>query len=107
MKVSPLETHNKYNVLVSEETKDSSFCPIDSLIVTYYALNFISKLWHRVKARTKFSESSKDSTPWKVPKTLIQSANLKQEVSVKVALQMVDTHVRMEVDALLSYQFIY
>ena len=50
----------------------------------------------------KLRSNSKNSTPRKVPKTLIQSANLEHEVSVKVALQTVDTHARMEVDALLD-----
>jgi predicted aspartyl protease len=46
--------------------------------------------------------NSKNNTPGKFPKTLIQSANLEQKVTVKVALQTVDTHARMDVDALLD-----
>ena len=35
-------------------------------------------------------------------KSLICSAQIEKEVSVKVAVQTVDTHVKMEVDALLD-----
>ena len=47
MKVSPLEAKNKYGVLEIEETPESGPRPIDPLIVTYYAINFISKLHRR------------------------------------------------------------
>ena len=48
MKVSPLETKNKYGVLEVEETLELGPCPIDPMIVTYYAINFISKLCHPI-----------------------------------------------------------
>ena len=71
MKVSPLETKNKYGVLEIEETQESGPRPIDPLIVTYYAINFISKLcrWDVIRCR---SRASKNSTPRKTPKTFAQ-----------------------------------
>src|ERR1700723_2396547 len=101
MKVSPLETSNKYNVLVPEETQNNSFHPIDPLLVTCHVLRFIAKLRHHSNC-TRKPLNSKNNIPGKIPKTLIRSANLEQEVTVKVALQTVDTHARMEVDALLD-----
>ena len=101
MKVSPLETSNKYNVLVPEETQNNSFHPIDPLLVTCHVLRFIAKLRHHSNC-TRKPLNSKNNIPGKIPKTLIRSANLEQEVTVKVALQTVDTHARMDVDALLD-----
>ena len=98
MKVSPLETHNKYGVLVLEETKDNSSHPIDSMIVTFYAINFISKLRHH----THQCLHSKNSIPRKIPKTFIQSTHIEHEVRLKVGLRTVDTHVMVEVDVLLD-----
>ena len=43
MKVSPLQAKNNYGVLKVEGTDDAVSRPIDLLIVTYYAINFISK----------------------------------------------------------------
>ena len=96
-----METSNKYNVLVLEGTQNNSFHPINSLLVTCHFLRFIAKLHHRSNC-TQIHSNSKNNTSGKVLKTLIQSANLEQEVTVKVALQMVDTHARMDVDALLD-----
>ena len=63
MKVSPLETKNKYGVLEIEETPESSPRPIDPWIVTYYAINFISKLRRRDRVRCR-PGASKNSTWW-------------------------------------------
>ena len=70
MKVSPLETKNKYGVLEVEETPESGPCPINPLIVTYYTINFISKLRRRGMVRCH-SCTSKNSTPQKTLKTFI------------------------------------
>jgi hypothetical protein len=67
VKVSPLETQNKYGVLVSEETKDNGSHPIDPMIVTFYAINFISKL----RRHARQCSHSKNSAPPKIPKTFI------------------------------------
>ena len=98
MKVSPLETHNKYGVLVSEETKDNGSRPIDPMIVTFYAINFISKL----RRHTCRGSHSKNSIPQKIPKTFIRSAHIEHEVMLKVGLKTVDTHAMVEVDVLLD-----
>ena len=98
MKVSPLETNNKYGVLVMEETKDNGSRPINLMIVTYYAINFISKLHIRTRQRS----SSKINTPRKIPKTLIRSIHMEKEVQLKVGLKSVDTHAMVEVDVLLD-----
>ena len=86
MKVSPLETKNKYGVLAAEETSDARPRPIDPMIVTYYAINFISKL--RRHARRYLY--SKNSTPSKIPKTFIRSTHIEHEVMLKVGLKTVD-----------------
>ena len=83
MKVSPVETRNKYNVLVPKETKNNGSHPTDSLVVTYYALKFLTKLRHQCLLK-------------------FYSAQIEKEVSVKVAVQTVDTHAKVEVDALLD-----
>jgi len=46
MKVSPLETTNKFNVLTTEETQDECFLKpkINCIQVIYYVSKFISKL---------------------------------------------------------------
>jgi hypothetical protein len=76
MKVSPLETHNKYGVLIAEETSDARPRPIDPMIVTYYAINFISKLRRGLlcshpPAIAGGYPNSNNNTPWKIPKTVI------------------------------------
>jgi hypothetical protein len=48
VKVSPLETHNKYAVLVAEKTKDNDSLTLNPMLVTYYAINFLSKLHTQV-----------------------------------------------------------
>jgi len=101
MKVSPLETKNKYGVLEVEETPESGPCPIDPLIVTYYAINFISKLCHQDSVRCHL-HASKNSTPWKTPKTFICSAMQEQDIMLTVGLKTVDTHTMIDVDALLD-----
>ena len=90
MKVSPLEAKNKYGVLEIEETPESGPCPINPLIVTYYAINFISKLRRRDVIRC-CSCTSKNSTPWKALKTFIHSAMQEQDVMLTVGLKNVDT----------------
>ena len=101
MTVSPLETKNKDSVLEAEETPESGPHPIDPLIVTYYAINFISKLHHQDVVRC-CSHGSKNSTPWKTPKTFICSATQEQDVMLTVGLKNVDTHAMIDVDALLD-----
>ena len=105
MKISPLETRNKYNVLVPEETKDNGSRPTDSLVVTYYALKFLMKLqcWSLLKfamVRGRPDQGSQNSNSQKILKSFIHSAQIEKEVSVKVAEQTVDTHAKVEVDAL-------
>ena len=107
MKVSPLETRNKYNVLVPEETKDNGSHPTDSLVVTYYTLKFLTKLRRRclpkfARVRGRPDEGSQNSISRKTPKSFIRSAQIEKEVTVKVAVQTVDTHAKVEVDALLD-----
>ena len=101
MKVSPLEAKNKYGVLEIEETPESGPRPIDPLIVTYYAINFISKLRRRDVIRCR-SRTSKNSTPRKTPKTFIRSATQEQDVMLTVGLKNVDTHAMIDVEALLD-----
>ena len=95
MKVSPLETNNKYHVLVPEETKDNSFCPIDPLIMTYYALKFLIKLhcqnfpkFARVRVAP---DHPKNSSSCKTLKSFICSMQIDKEVMANVVLQTVDT----------------
>src|SRR5277367_2691144 len=99
MKVSPLETRNKYNVLVPEETKDNGSRPTDSLVVTYYALKFLTKLRRRCLpkfARVRGSpDDAKNSNTRKTPKSFMRSAQIEKEVMVKVAVQTVDTHAEV------------
>jgi hypothetical protein len=76
MKVSLLETHNKYGVLIVEETSDARPRPIDSKIVTYYAISFISKLHQGLScshppAIAGGYPNSNNNTPRKIPKTII------------------------------------
>jgi Aspartyl protease len=93
-----LQTQNKYGVLVSEETKDNGSRPSDPMIVTFYAINFISKLCRHIRR----CSNSKNITPRKIPKTFIRSAHIEHEVALKVGLKTVDTHAMVEVDALLD-----
>jgi hypothetical protein len=102
VKVSPLETHNQYGVLMMEETNDSCPCPIDPMIVTYYILNFISKLCNQARVRIKAHHQSKDSHTWKVLRTFIQSAHVEHKVMLTVGLKTVDTHAMVDVEALLD-----
>jgi len=46
MKVSPLETTNKFNVLTTEKTQDKCFLKpkTNGIQVTYHVSKFISKL---------------------------------------------------------------
>ena len=97
MKVSPLETNNKYGVLEVEETPESGPHPINPLIVTYYTINFISKLCHH----THWLSQSKNSTPQKIAKTFICSATMDQDIVLTVGLKTVNTYV-IDVDALLD-----
>ena len=101
MKVSPLEAKNKYGVLEIEETLESGPRPIDPWIVTYYAINFISKLHRRDMIRC-CSCTSKNSTPQKTPKTFIRSATQEQDVMLTVGSKNVDMHAMIDVDALLD-----
>lgn len=96
MKVSPLETHNQYGVLTAEETSDA--CPIDPMIVTYYAINVISKL----RCHTCQCLKSNNSYPRKIPKTFIWSAHVECKVMLMVGLKTVDTHAMVDVEALLD-----
>jgi len=98
VKISPLQTHNKYAVLVAEEIKDNGSPTLDPMLVTYYAINFLSKL----RARVRQSPKSKNSAPWKAPKFFIHSAHINHEIVLQVGLKTVDTHALMEVDALLD-----
>ena len=98
MKVSPLETKNKYGVVEVEETPESGPCPIDPMIVTYYATNFISKLRHPIHRPSQ----SKNSTPQKIPKSFICSVTQEQDILLTVGLKTVDTHTMIDVDALLD-----
>jgi hypothetical protein len=98
VKVSPLETHNKYAALVAEETKDNGSPTLDPMLVTYYAINFLSKLCTRVRQSPK----SKNSVPRKTPKSFIRSAHIDHEIVLQVGLKTVDTHALMKVDALLD-----
>ena len=101
-----METRNKYNVLVLEETKDNGSHPTDSLVVTYYALKFLTKLRHRCLLKLTEVRVNRaqmlHSHPRKTPKSFIRSAQIEKEVPVKVAVQTVDTHAKVEVDALLD-----
>ena len=54
------------------------------------------------RVRGRPDKGSQNGNSWKIPKSLIRSAQIEKEVSVKVAVQTVDTHVKMEVDALLD-----
>ena len=79
MKVSPLQTRNNYGVLKVEGTDDAATHPIDPLIVTYYAINFISKLRHHARMRPPTSICN----PLKIlkpAKSFIHSANIEREV---------------------------
>ena len=98
MNVSPLETKNKYGVLEVEETLESGPHPIDLMIVTYYIINFISKLCHTIHQPSQ----SKNSTPWKIPKSFICSVMQEQDILLTVGLKTVDTHAMIDVDALLD-----
>ena len=69
MKVSPLETRNKYNVLVLKETKDTGSCPTVSLVVTYYALKFLMKL--RRRSLPKFARVTLRVNPDESPQKAI------------------------------------
>jgi hypothetical protein len=107
MKVSPLETHNKYGVLIAEETSDAHPCPIDSMIVTYHAINSISKLRRglscsHLPAIAGGYPNSNNNTPRKIPKTVIRSAHIEHELKLKVGLKTVDTHAIANVNALLD-----
>jgi hypothetical protein len=88
VKVSPLETHNKYAVLVAEETKDNGSPTLDPMLVTYYAINFLSKL----RTRVRQSPKSKNSIPQKTRKSFICSAHIDHEIVLQVGLKTVDTH---------------
>ena len=101
MKVSPLEAKNEYGVLEIEETLASGPHPIDPLIVTYYAINFIPKLCRQDVIRCH-SCTSKNSTPQKTPKTFIRSAVQEQDVMLTVGLKSVDMHAMIDVEALLD-----
>ena len=101
MKVSPLEAKNKYGVLEIEETPESGPRPIDPLIVTYYAINFISKLRCQDGIRCR-SRASKNNTPQKTPKTFICSVMQEQDVMLTVGLKNVDMHAMIDVEALLD-----
>ena len=98
MKVSPLETKNKYGVLEVEETWESGPCPIDPMIVTYYTINFISKLCHPLHQPSQ----SKNSTPWKIPKSFICSVMQEQDILLTVGLKTVNPHAMIDVEALLD-----
>ena len=91
MKVFPLEAKNKYGVLEIEETLESGPRSIDPLIVTFYGINFISKLRCRDVIRC-CSCTSKNNTPWKTLKTFICSAMQEQDVMLTVGLKNVDMH---------------
>ena len=93
-----METKNKYGVLEVEETLESGPRPINFMIVTYYTINFISKLCHH----THQPSQSKNSTPWKIPKSFIRSVMQDQDILLTVGLKTVDTHARIDVDALLD-----
>ena len=98
MKVSPLETKNKYGVLEVEETLESGSCPINPMIVTYYAITFISKLCHPIHQPPQ----SKNSTPQKTPKSFMRSVMQEQDVLLTVELKTVNTHAMIDVEALLD-----
>ena len=105
MKVSPLETHNKYGVLTAEETSDARPRPIDPMIVSYYAINFISKLRRELSRSHPHALACghpNSNTPRKIPKTVIRSAYIEHEVKLKVGLKTVDTHAIADVNALLD-----
>ena len=101
MKVSPLEAKNKYGVLEIEETPEAGPRPIDPLIVTYYAINFISKLCRRDVIRCR-SCASKNNTRRKTPKTFIRSVTQEQDVMLTVGLKNVDMCAMIDVEALLD-----
>ena len=91
-------TKNKYGVLEVEETLESGSCPINPMIVTYYAITFISKLCHPIHQPSQ----SKNSTPWKTLKSFICSVTQEQDILLTVRLKTVDTHAMSDVDALLD-----
>ena len=101
MKVSPLQTRNKYGVSKVEGTNDAVMRPIDLLIVTYYTINFISKLCHHARTRppTSICNSPKILKP---AKSFIRSASIEREVLLTVGLKTVDSHAMIDVDALLD-----
>ena len=69
--------------------------------MTYYAINFISKLRCRDVIRCR-SRASKNNTPQKTPKTFIRSVTQEQDVMLTVGWKNVDTHAMIDVEALLD-----
>jgi len=100
MKVSPLETTNKFNILTMKETQDECFLkPKPNCIwVIYYVSKFISKLQHA----TLWSWKSKNKHASKMIKWLICSAKIEKEIMLKVGLRTIDSHEIEEVDMLLD-----
>jgi len=100
MKVSPLETTNKFNVLTTEETQDECFLkPKPNCIrVIYYVSKFISKL----RRATIQSQKSKNKHASKTIKRFIRSAKIEKEIMLRVGLRTIDSHEVQEVDTLLD-----
>ena len=82
MKVSPLVTNNKYNVLMVEETQDTASRPVNPFI-------------------TKLCCLQSPMVP-KHGKYFIRSAQTEKEMLLTVGLKTVDTHVMIDVEALLD-----
>ena len=91
MKVSPLVTNNKYDVLTVEETQDTALRPVNPLTVTCYIICFITKLCCLQSPMVP-----------KHGKYFIRSAQTEKEMLLTVGLKTVDTHVMIDVEALLD-----
>jgi len=100
MKVSPLETMKKFNILTMEETQDKCFLKpkTNCIRVIYYVSKFISKL----QCATLQSQKSKNKHASKMIKQLIHSTKIEKEIMLRVGLRTIDSHKVEEVDALLD-----
>jgi hypothetical protein len=101
MKVSPLVTKNPYNVLPVKETQNDGLPSINLIHVSYYVINFLSKLRIRLH-QTQNTKNISLAKSRKKSKQFIHSIYPKPEIQMKIGLKMVDTHEMVEVDVLLD-----
>jgi hypothetical protein len=101
MKVSPLVTKNPYNVLPVEETQNDGLPSINPIRVSYYVINFLSKLRIQL-CQTQNTKNISLGESRKKSKRFIHSIHPKPEIQMKIGLKTVDTHKMVEVDALLD-----